>query len=204
MSPIPAPPSDGHRAERGTDDADASGLPDVGALLAQARADTLVAFEPNRLCRLALLPEWTDTTAVLFGLVSPDGLARLVAELDDAGLIERRRTPGSRRTTRQVFWLRASRRDEVGRHLRNLGLDVDAEIDALSEVIAAAAEASPAAAEASGGAEASAAAGEVPAGELAREFAPWLEVAVQHRRDRSGSSLFRRVDSLVTAAGSGG
>ncbi|WP_261569222.1 hypothetical protein [Frankia gtarii] len=154
--------------------------PDVGTLLARARVATLAAFEPTGLCRLALVPEWTDTTAALFGLVAADELAALLTRLDEAGLIERRRSLGPRRTVRQVFWLRASRRDEVGRHLRGLGLDVDAEVDALSQVIAAAIEAS--------------------AGELAREFAPWLEVAVQHRRDHSGTSLFQRVDSLVTAA----
>ncbi|EIV93624.1 hypothetical protein [Frankia sp. QA3] len=167
---------------RGADPAEGP-PPDVGALLARARLATLAAFEPTRLCRLALVPEWTDTTAVLFGLVPADELAALLAQLDEAGLIERRRALGPRRTIRQVFWLRASRRDEVGRHLRGLGLDVDAEVDALSEVITEAIEAS--------------------AGELAREFAPWLEVAVQHRRDHSGSSLFQRVDSLVTAAGPG-
>ncbi len=183
-SPPPPPPSPlpGRPAGATGRDGDPteSGPPDVGALLARARAATLTAFEPTRLCRLALVPEWTDATATLFGLVAADELAALLAQLDEAGLIERRRALGPRRTIRQVFWLRASRRDEVGRHLRGLGLDVDAEVDALSDVIAAATEAS--------------------AGELAREFAPWLEVAVQHRRDRSGSSLFQRVDGLVTVA----
>lgn len=164
----------------------ADSLADLTALRAWARLESLREFDAAQLCLLALLPEWTDDTAERFGLVPAADLAGLLARLDDAGLVERRQSPGPHRGVRTVFWLRLSRRDEIGRYLRgdDVPVNVDEEIDRLARAIRTALDAP-------GG----------TARDLAAAFEPWLEVAGTHRADRSGTALFHRVDEYVMAEG---
>ncbi len=156
---------------------------DLAGLLARAQRESLRGFAPAQLCRFALLPRWTDDTAVRFGLVDAEDLADLHARLDRAGLVDRRSSTDPHAGAGQVFWLRLSRRDEVGRYLRELDLPIDVEITRLADAVIAAlgppAEANR---------------------RLAGELAPWLEVALELRHDHSGASLYERVDSLLAEA----
>ncbi|MEU1729823.1 hypothetical protein [Streptosporangium sp. NPDC020145] len=142
---------------------------DLGAELerhaAAWRAEQFGRFDPARLARLALLPEWTTELAVRLSLAPEEELSGFLDDLDDLGLVESRTLP----TGREAFWVRASRRPELGSHLRQahgrLLDEVTGELLQLTYRVA--------------------------------ELGDWRRAATVYRGDRSGATLMADVSGLV-------
>ena len=93
---------------------------DLDALEVQFRRRLLTRFAPKTLLWLAALPEWTDQLAAAVGFPPGDSppLTELLARLHAARLLTVREDIDPEGEVLTAFWLPASRRAEVGRHLR--------------------------------------------------------------------------------------
>ncbi|MEV8637439.1 hypothetical protein AB0395_37945 [Streptosporangium sp. NPDC051023] len=131
------------------------------------RAEEFGRFDPARLAKLVLLPEWTTELAVRLSLVPRDELAGFLDALDDLGLVESRPLL----TGDNAFWVRASRRAELGDHLRQAHgrrlEEVTQELVSLTKGLA--------------------------------ELRDWHRAATAYRVDRSGGMLMDDVSGLVEA-----
>ncbi|MCR3750274.1 hypothetical protein [Lentzea californiensis] len=93
---------------------------------------------PEHLCWATLIPQWTEKLTIELGLVdSPSDFRELVERLDDADLIECRRSLG--RTSEIVYWVRARQRKDVGEHLqREFSGDLDGQVRQVFALVRAA------------------------------------------------------------------
>ncbi|MBB4915379.1 hypothetical protein [Streptosporangium saharense] len=129
------------------------------------RAEQFGRFDPAGLAKLALLPEWTTELAVRLSLAPEEELTGFLDALDDLGLVESRTLP----TGQEAFWVRASRRAELGAHLRQthgrLLDEVAGELLSLTWGVA--------------------------------ELRDWWRAATVHREGHSGATLMADVSALV-------
>ena len=146
---------------------------DLADLREEADAQAFARFDPTALCRLALVPEWTDDLACKIGLWTHGTGPTLLDELEEADLIERRPVlaPGGRR--QEAFWIRARTRIPLAAYLRKTWrTGIERDLDELVKAI-----------------------GRLDVGELG--LRAWIEVVTRHRADTSGLSLVAAVDELV-------
>ncbi|MER7134718.1 hypothetical protein, partial [Streptosporangium saharense] len=129
------------------------------------RAEQFGRFDPAGLARLALLPEWTTELAVRLSPTPEEELTGFLGALDDLGLVESRTLP----TGQEAFWVRASRRAELGAYLRQthgrLLDEVTGELLSLTWSVA--------------------------------ELRGWWRAATVYREDHSGATLMADVSALV-------
>jgi hypothetical protein len=96
---------------------------EIAAFKAEYRRHQLSQFAPDALLWLAALPEWTDQLALAVRFPRAAG-AKSISEVLDrmsaAGLLATREDIGRDGEVLTAFWLPASRRPEVGEHLRGI------------------------------------------------------------------------------------
>ncbi|MGD9525771.1 MAG: protein kinase, partial [Pseudonocardia sp.] len=145
---------------------------------AEFRRRRIARFAPATLLWLAALPEWTDQRAAAVGFPPGDeSLDVLLDRLDAVGLLARRIDVDRDGRLLSAFWLPASRRAEVGTHLRSERTPGQLR-NGLRELARALAG--------------------LP-GEHGEDMRPWLAVVERHLDDPSGLTLFTEVDALVTS-----
>ena len=145
----------------------------LALLREEADAQAFAHFGPTALCRLALVPEWTDDLAREVGLWTHGTGPKVLDELEEADLIERRPVlaPGGRR--QEAFWIRARARIPLAGYLQKTWRSgIERDLDELVKAI-----------------------GRLDVDELG--LRAWIDVVAKHRADTSGLSLVAAVDELV-------
>jgi hypothetical protein len=102
---------------------EATAVADIAAFKAEYRHRQLSQFAPDTLLWLAALSEWTDQLAAAARFPKGDkfkSLTELLSRLSDSGLLATREDIDSNGEVLTAFWLPASRRPEVGEHLRGI------------------------------------------------------------------------------------
>ncbi|MEV6644473.1 ATP-binding protein [Amycolatopsis sp. NPDC051371] len=93
-------------------------LDGLARLRENSHSQALRRFDDRTLCRVSLLPRWTEALATRLSLGNPNGYKEFIARLVQAGLVEVGITSSDAGEPQEAFWVRARRRREIGDHLR--------------------------------------------------------------------------------------
>ncbi|MBE8516115.1 ATP-binding protein [Amycolatopsis sp. H6(2020)] len=101
-----------------TDELSEALLDGLSRLRAESRGHALREFDDRTLCRVSLLPRWTEPLAVRLSLNVRGGYREFVDRLSQSGLVEVGITTSAEGEPQEAFWVRARRRREIGDYLR--------------------------------------------------------------------------------------
>ncbi|MFJ7212853.1 AAA family ATPase [Amycolatopsis sp. NPDC098790] len=102
-----------------TDELSEALLDGLARLRAGSRGNALREFDARTLCRVSLLPRWTELLATKLSLEIPGEYRDFVDRLSQSGLVEVGITTSPVGEPQEAFWVRTRRRREIGDHLRD-------------------------------------------------------------------------------------